>query len=107
MRVLYNLYLLFTIYLIMQQHSKTKVENEGELEPVHGIRHRRMHNTSKSLKKIKGDLRKETDSTCEDDRNNGSNKDKRYLYKEIERLKEENRLITAKLEENGGSGNIK
>lgn len=88
-----------------RKHSKTKVENEDELEPAHGIRHRRMHNTSKSLKKLKSGLKKEVDNTCEDDKATigTRNKEKRHFHKEIERLKEENRLVTAKLEDTGES----
>lgn len=67
-----------------------------------------MHNTSKSLKKLKSGLKKEVDNTCEDDKATigTRNKEKRHFHKEIERLKEENRLVTAKLEDTGESGNI-
>ena len=46
-------------------------------------------------------------STCEDDRaSTEKSKGRRHLYKEIERLMEENRLITAKLEETSAFGKI-
>ena len=88
------------------QHSKQRAAtNDYEIEPVHS-RHRRRH-SSRTRVKTKTILGDTIDSTCEDDRALASkSKGRRHLYKEIERLMEENRLITAKLEEAEASGNI-
>ncbi|OXU18654.1 hypothetical protein TSAR_014055 [Trichomalopsis sarcophagae] len=75
------------------------LSNDRGLEPVHGITHRRRHSSDKKcISKAKSVLKESQSHNYDGDNASIKNKNKRCLHKEIVRLVEENRLLTAKLE---------
>ncbi|KAI4482382.1 hypothetical protein M0804_008933 [Polistes exclamans] len=83
------------------KHSKQKVRNTDEIEPVHGLTYcRRKVNKARHYNKVKLKSDDLSFNDKSDDRiSSPKNKSRRHLRKEIERLMEENHMLMIKLED--------
>lgn len=81
----------------MQTHKHRFLSNNKEIEPVYGLKHRKKFSNKKCIKSKSSSVKEMNHPNYDGDHSFTKSRSKNCLHKEIARLVEENRLLSAKL----------